>query len=114
LENILFDFRWFYRQRIRIELSGPHAMDASVELHEQQLDCPEHRFADHALDDRGCVQKTESAQKPDAHLIDPLESNLESSSESFSRILPEYALNEVFIGESLSSRFVLEKKISPH
>ncbi|GAU96705.1 hypothetical protein RvY_08112 [Ramazzottius varieornatus] len=91
-------FRWAYRQRIRVELSGPHAMEAPVELHEQELDFPRHKFADFAvdLDDKN----EEPSSKDNATSTAPGT----SSQETFSRVLPECALNEVFIGESLSSR----------
>lgn len=83
-----FYFRWKRRQRIRITMSGMHENDEPIELHDQQLQFYEHRFSEHVMESelyRQNVNVTENASSP--------------------RILPVRALNEVFIGESLSSRY---------
>lgn len=80
-------FRWKRRQRIRITMSGMHENDEPIELHDQQLQFYEHRFSEHVMESelyRQNVNVTENASSP--------------------RILPVRALNEVFVGESLSSR----------
>ncbi|XP_064605702.1 NAD kinase 2, mitochondrial-like [Liolophura sinensis] len=80
------DFRWRWRQRIRITVSGQHANDDPIELHDQQLQFPEHRFSEE-------VKELETFQpRRDYLTVQP------------PRVLPVRALNEVFIGESLSSR----------
>uniref|UniRef100_A0A8D0G3W4 NAD kinase 2, mitochondrial n=1 Tax=Sphenodon punctatus TaxID=8508 RepID=A0A8D0G3W4_SPHPU len=75
------EFRWQWRQRIRLYLEGTGINPTPVDLHEQQLSQEQHsrahlngRFQDQRADISG------------PHL------------------LPVRALNEVFIGESLSSR----------
>jgi len=78
-------FRWKYRQRIRITLIGSHAFDSPVELHDQQLIYPEYRFLD-------CMQEDHGPGRPSG------------PSNKLSHTLPVLALNEVFVGESLSSR----------
>lgn len=83
-----FYFRWKRRQRICITMSGIHENDEPIELHDQQLQFYEHRFSEHVMESetyRQNVNVTENASSP--------------------RILPVLALNEVFIGESLSSRY---------
>lgn len=79
------DFRWKWRQRIRITMSGHHKHDDPVELHDQQLHHLEHRYIEH-------VNENESCKKPP------------SGKCGAPRVLPVRALNEVFMGESLSSR----------
>ena len=89
LEKLLQNqFRWKYRQRIRITLSGVNAMDDPIELHDQQLKHPEFRFLD--LEPRTAFDNTGGRGSSSLHRE--------------SRVLPIRALNEVFIGESLSSR----------
>lgn len=91
-------FRWKRRQRIRITMSGIHENDEPIELHDQQLQFYEHRFSEHVMESetyRQNVNVTENASSP--------------------RILPVLALNEVFIGESLSSRVSYYKiKVDDH
>nr|KAF6366696.1 NAD kinase 2, mitochondrial [Pipistrellus kuhlii] len=75
------EFRWLWRQRIRLYLEGTGINPIPVDLHEQQLSLSQHSRAfniDRVHDDR-----------PEA---------------SGPQLLPVRALNEVFIGESLSSR----------
>lgn len=79
------DFRWMYRQRLRITLEGEHALEEPVELHNQQLQHQEYRYLD----------------------LEPHESRSDDDCNRKSvhrRVLPVRALNEVFVGECLSSR----------
>ena len=70
-------------------MSGSHINDDPIELHDQQLIFPEHRFTEHiAEDEQVRVLKPANGEKQ----MPPV------------RKLPCLALNEVFIGESLSSR----------
>ncbi|XP_054842249.1 NAD kinase 2, mitochondrial isoform X1 [Eublepharis macularius] len=75
------EFRWQWRQRIRLYLEGTGINPVPVDLHEQQLSQEQHSRA-HV---NGRFQDQRS-QISEPHL------------------LPVRALNEVFIGESLSSR----------
>lgn len=75
------------RQRIKVTLTGEHAFDQPVELHDQQLQYPEYRF----LDCDEVHHKKTSPKVPKLAVKRTHE-------------LPVRALNEVFIGESLSSR----------
>ncbi|XP_062984236.1 NAD kinase 2, mitochondrial isoform X2 [Elgaria multicarinata webbii] len=75
------DFRWQWRQRIRLYLEGTGINPVPVDLHEQQLSQEQHSRA-HV---NGRFQDQRS-QISEPHL------------------LPVRSLNEVFIGESLSSR----------
>ncbi|XP_029434636.1 NAD kinase 2, mitochondrial isoform X1 [Rhinatrema bivittatum] len=74
------EFRWQWRQRIRIYLEGTGINLTPVDLHEQQLSLEQHSRA---------------------HLILHEHTTAEVSGPY---LLPIRALNEVFIGESLSSR----------
>ncbi|KAG8599053.1 hypothetical protein GDO81_002861 [Engystomops pustulosus] len=76
------EFRWQWRQRIRLFLEGTGINLTPVDLHEQQLSLEQHSKAHSA----GGHQEQTSATISGPHL------------------LPIRALNEVFIGESLSSR----------
>ncbi|KAM3937515.1 NAD kinase 2, mitochondrial isoform 2-T2 [Leptodactylus fuscus] len=76
------EFRWQWRQRIRLFLEGTGINLTPVDLHEQQLSLEQHSKAHSA----GGQQEQTSATISGPHL------------------LPIRALNEVFIGESLSSR----------
>ncbi|GAB6026087.1 hypothetical protein CHUAL_012290 [Chamberlinius hualienensis] len=82
-------FRWRWRKRIRITLTGENVYEDPIELHDQQLMYPEYRFID-------CIQE----QHPAASTVTFNNGNRKKQT----RILPVLALNEVFIGESLSSR----------
>ncbi|KAH8036019.1 hypothetical protein HPB51_016323 [Rhipicephalus microplus] len=79
-----------WRQRLRVTLKGEHAFDAPVELHDQQLQYPEYRFLD-------CWQ--EQHRKPTAD-----DGATQHSLGDAVHMLPVRSLNEVFVGESLSSR----------
>ncbi|KAM8961460.1 NAD kinase 2, mitochondrial isoform 2-T2 [Pelodytes ibericus] len=73
------EFRWQWRQRIRLYLEGTGINLTPVDLHDQQLSLEQHNKA------HNCGSQQE---------------------QTFSgpHLLPVRALNEVFIGESLSSR----------
>ncbi|XP_051907830.1 NAD kinase 2, mitochondrial [Hippocampus zosterae] len=81
------EFRWQWRQRLRLHLEGTGVNPTPLDLHEQQLSLVQHSQA-HRITTVGNRQKTgtpnESSSKP--------------------RLLPVRSLNEIFIGESLSSR----------
>ncbi|XP_054162681.1 NAD kinase 2, mitochondrial-like [Oppia nitens] len=79
-------FRWKYRQRIRIILESENANEEPIELHDQQLKCPENRFLE--LDA--------------SH--DSRDSKIKKNTKTVKKVLPYKALNEVFIGEAISSR----------
>ncbi|XP_030006534.1 NAD kinase 2, mitochondrial isoform X2 [Sphaeramia orbicularis] len=88
------DFRWLWRQRIRLHLEGTGINPTPVDLHEQQLSLEQHN---------------------QAHRITTMDSQRRTLHESFSKpsLLPIRSLNEIFIGESLSSRVKL-KSFKPH
>uniref|UniRef100_A0A8D2B055 NAD kinase 2, mitochondrial n=1 Tax=Sciurus vulgaris TaxID=55149 RepID=A0A8D2B055_SCIVU len=75
------EFRWLWRQRIRLYLEGTGINPIPVDLHEQQL----------SLNQRSRAFNIERVDD-------------ERSETSGPQLLPVRALNEVFIGESLSSR----------
>ncbi|XP_035995830.1 NAD kinase 2, mitochondrial isoform X1 [Fundulus heteroclitus] len=81
------EFRWLWRQRIRLHLEGTGINPTPVDLHEQQLSLEQHH---------------------QAHRITALDQQHRSGSlhGSYSKpcLLPVRSLNEIFIGESLSSR----------
>ncbi|KAG8512673.1 NAD kinase 2, mitochondrial, partial [Galemys pyrenaicus] len=73
--------RWLWRQRIRLYLEGTGINPVPVDLHEQQLSLNQHSRAFN-------IERVHD----------------ERSEASGPQLLPVRALNEVFIGESLSSR----------
>ncbi|XP_035165318.1 NAD kinase 2, mitochondrial isoform X2 [Oxyura jamaicensis] len=75
------EFRWQWRQRIRLYLEGTGINPVPVDLHEQQLSQEQHS--------RAHINERFQDQRSDI---------------SGPHLLPVRALNEVFIGESLSSR----------
>ncbi|KAM8985077.1 LOW QUALITY PROTEIN: NAD kinase 2, mitochondrial [Ara ararauna] len=75
------EFRWQWRQRIRLYLEGTGINPIPVDLHEQQLSQEQHS--------RAHINERFQDQRSDV---------------SGPHLLPVRALNEVFIGESLSSR----------
>ncbi|KAM4634445.1 NAD kinase 2, mitochondrial isoform 2-T2 [Polymixia lowei] len=81
------EFKWLWRQRIRLHLEGTGINPTPVDLHEQQLSLEQHN---------------------QAHRITTMESQRRTGTlnDSFSKpnLLPVRSLNEIFIGESLSSR----------
>ncbi|XP_064476811.1 NAD kinase 2, mitochondrial-like isoform X2 [Ornithodoros turicata] len=90
LERLLTGrFQWMWRQRMRVTLKGEHAFDPPVELHDQQLQYPEYRFLD-------CWQEQ--------HLRRDSTPTPHPTGDDASRVLPVRSLNEVFVGETLSSR----------
>ncbi|PKU43367.1 ran-binding protein 3-like isoform a [Limosa lapponica baueri] len=78
------EFRWQWRQRIRLYLEGTGINPAPVDLHEQQLSQEQHS--------RAHINERFQDQRSDI---------------SGPHLLPVRALNEVFIGESLSSRYAV-------
>lgn len=80
------DFRWLQRQRIRIIVSGHSENLVPIELKDQQLLYHEHRFLEH-------VNEYVDCKKP-----------VKYDKNGKTDVLPIVALNEVFIGEALSSR----------
>ncbi|XP_059581206.1 NAD kinase 2, mitochondrial isoform X4 [Alligator mississippiensis] len=83
------EFRWQWRQRIRLYLEGTGINPTPVDLHEQQLSQEQHSWA-HI-----------NGRFQDQTIICSLSAGSEISGP---HLLPVRALNEVFIGESLSSR----------
>ncbi|XP_008300617.1 NAD kinase 2, mitochondrial isoform X2 [Stegastes partitus] len=81
------EFRWLWRQRIRLHLEGTGINPTPVDLHEQQLSLEQHSQA-HRITTMDSQRRTGNLQ------------------ESFTKpsLLPIRSLNEIFIGESLSSR----------
>ncbi|XP_057674052.1 NAD kinase 2, mitochondrial [Corythoichthys intestinalis] len=81
------EFRWQWRQRTRLHLEGTGINPTPLDLHEQQLSLEQHSQA-HRITTMDNQQKTGTLN------------------ESFSKpsLLPVRSLNEIFIGESLSSR----------
>ncbi|XP_025954132.1 NAD kinase 2, mitochondrial-like isoform X2 [Dromaius novaehollandiae] len=75
------EFRWQWRQRIRLYLEGTGINPTPVDLHEQQLS--QEQYSRAHINERFQDQRSEI---------------------SGPHLLPVRALNEVFIGESLSSR----------
>ncbi|XP_074058741.1 NAD kinase 2, mitochondrial isoform X3 [Macrotis lagotis] len=75
------EFRWLWRQRIRLYLEGTGINPIPVDLHEQQLSLDQHSKA-----------------------LNNTRIHDQKSEVSGQQLLPVRALNEVFIGESLSSR----------
>ncbi|XP_051268298.1 NAD kinase 2, mitochondrial isoform X3 [Dicentrarchus labrax] len=89
------EFRWLWRQRIRLHLEGTGINPTPVDLHEQQLSLEQHSQA-HRITTRDIQRST----TPPPFLWTG------TLHESFSKpsLLPIRSLNEIFIGESLSSR----------
>ncbi|XP_060792063.1 NAD kinase 2, mitochondrial isoform X2 [Neoarius graeffei] len=78
------DFRWQWRQRIRVHLEGRGINPTPVDLHEQQLSLEQHTKA-HRITTNSQHRRTHETYTSPS-------------------LLPVRGLNEVFIGESLSSR----------
>jgi len=80
--------RWLWRQRLRLTASGLSAYDVPVNLHNQQMLFAEHQFWERVLrgDDHHNPCQPQSSADVEPH------------------VLPVLALNEVYIGETLSSR----------
>ncbi|XP_066502834.1 NAD kinase 2, mitochondrial isoform X2 [Hoplias malabaricus] len=77
------EFRWQWRQRIRMHLEGTGINPTPVDLHEQQLSLEQHNKAH---------RSSESKRSTTHNSCTP------------PYLLPVRGLNEIFIGESLSSR----------
>lgn len=111
-------FRWLWRQRIRLHLEGTGINPRPVDLHEQQLSLEQHSQA-HRITTLGLQQRRSAAscsgpagQQEAARdcsnrccLLSDSGTPAENSSEP--RLLPVRGLNEIFIGESLSSRYLV-------
>ncbi|KAJ1519288.1 hypothetical protein ONE63_004587 [Megalurothrips usitatus] len=82
------EFKWRFRNRIRILLCGENVHEDPIELHEQELLGSNQRFFSGAPESR-----LDSSEQDG-----PTETNVQQ------RRLPVLALNEVFIGENLSAR----------
>lgn len=82
-------FEWLWRQRISVSMSGTsvHQLEHPIELHELQIQFPEHRFLEHVREG----EETAISSSPSTTMGPMVQ-------------LPYKALNEVFIGESLSAR----------
>ncbi|XP_067279621.1 NAD kinase 2, mitochondrial isoform X1 [Pseudorasbora parva] len=87
------DFRWQWRQRIRMYLEGTGINPTPVDLHELQLSLQQHCKAHRITTDTQRSTTHDSSEGP--------------------HLLPVRGLNEIFIGESLSSR-VKYKSFKPH
>ncbi len=79
-------FQWWWRQRIRLTMSGKWVSATPVDLQRQQLQFPEYRFWEHVKEHELCHNRVEQVE------------------DKAPELLPILALNEVFIGESLSAR----------
>ncbi|CAI5443898.1 unnamed protein product [Caenorhabditis angaria] len=99
------DFEWLYRQRIRITVTGEAGIGDAIELHDQQLnrDPSTTRWTDNprcpAADQEECMALSPPLKKRTISSDDLSEERVLETAE-----LPVLALNEVFVGESLSSR----------
>lgn len=88
LEHLLNgQFRWKWRQRIRVTLTCRRSDAEGMEFHEQQLNLPELRFVEHLVEHIRSRRQADENDEPEV-----------------TAMLPVRALNEVFIGETLSSR----------
>lgn len=91
-------FRWFFRRRLRITLIGDEDKinESAIELHKQELIYPEYRYVDFlseksvTAEDHPLKNHGDTGDKPKKKICQ--------------RVLPVLASNEVFVGESLSSR----------
>ncbi|PAV62473.1 hypothetical protein WR25_08591 isoform B [Diploscapter pachys] len=91
------DFQWLFRQRIRITVTGDNGVGDSVELHDQQLN--RHPSTSRWTDNLRSQSPERSQPKTSRKRV-----KTSPSKERITVELPVLALNEVFIGESLSSR----------
>jgi NAD+ kinase len=90
------DFKWVPRARIRIHLEGQNLANIQpIELHDQVLNHLEHRYVEHIAENRFTqISKADTTSN----------NNHGDKSQSKLHRIPPLALNEVFIGESLSAR----------
>ncbi|OUC49037.1 hypothetical protein D917_05768 [Trichinella nativa] len=95
------NFKWIWRQRIRITLIGDAAFDEPAQLYDCQMRYPEYRWADH-------MQEHESSRLGTENSVSTVYDNHSDCPNDHvghhARVLPYLALNDIFIGESLSSR----------
>ncbi|KTG06971.1 hypothetical protein cypCar_00004384 [Cyprinus carpio] len=87
------EFRWQWRQRIRMYLEGTGINPTPVDLHELQLSLEQHSKAHRITTETQSSRTHDSPERP--------------------HLLPVRGLNEIFIGESLSSRLKY-KSFKPH
>jgi len=110
-------FRWMFRRRLRVTLTGEENVVTApaIELHNQQLQYPEYRFFDflqeqsvNASDHPLTPERREAMAKTGGYVpclsSERAGAGRRDQSSIRSRVLPVLALNEVFFGESLSSR----------
>ncbi|ULU07584.1 hypothetical protein L5515_015070 [Caenorhabditis briggsae] len=103
------NFEWLYRQRIRITVTGDDGISDAIELHDQQLnrDPATTRWTDNPRsparenDVEECMSLSPPVKK---RMISESEDKAIVPIEKETVELPVLALNEVFVGESLSSR----------
>lgn len=104
------NFEWLYRQRIRITVTGDDGISDAIELHDQQLnrDPATTRWTDNPrspareIDVEECMSLSPPVKKRMISESDNKEISIPIEKETVE--LPVLALNEVFVGESLSSR----------
>ena len=96
LRWVILLHRWLFRRRLRITLIGDQDKinEPAIELHKQELQYPEYRYVDF-LQEKSVTGGDHPLKQ------DQLRKQQQQQSE---RILPVLALNEVFLGESLSAR----------
>jgi len=78
--------RWLWRQRLRLTGHGLTECEAPVNLHNQQMLFSEHQFWERVM------------------VKDKPRTQHQTVDDSKTHVLPVLALNEVYIGETLSSR----------
>lgn len=108
LEKILDGkFKYLRRSRIRIKIVGDSINPKPIELHDQVLNQREYRFLEHVEEHRLMKllkfksNSDKAAHNTSSHL-DDFYLNKNTLPKTF--LVPVRALNEVFIGESLSAR----------
>ena len=88
------DFQWKYRQRVRVTIEGEQEWDEPLEIHNQNMGIVrEFRYLD-----------LDAADESRSRSNSASDSAASGSHNSKKRLLPVRALNEVFVGESLSSK----------
>ena len=95
------------RKRLRITLIGDAAKinQLPVELNNQQLQYPEYRWRAVLILDYRCSRYIDLMSEQETKTEgNPFNDTTDRGGEEASRTLPILALNEVFIGETLSSR----------
>lgn len=116
LEKILGgDFEWLMRARIRIFLEGDNLNFEPIELHDQVLNNLENRYIDHYEENRNIILETSELESSNKKKEINNKDNKQKGTTTNASIapgdgkgmmyqVPTLALNEVFIGESLSAR----------